>query len=301
MKILVVGGTGMIGGHIASHLAEQGNQVTIGARKPPQPGTAMAQMPVILGDYIAGDYSKADLAPFDAIVFAAGNDVRHIPEGGDDGYWQRANTEAIPRFFALARDAGVKKMVNVGSFYPHVAPELIETNAYVRSRHESCQAVRALATPGFSVVSVNAPFVVGTVPGLSVPMFEAYTHYAEGKFAPLPAFGPAGGTNFISTLSLAEAVWGALQHGTPGKAYLVGDENLSFADYFQHFFNAAGSNAQVESLDQEHPMLPDAAIFTGRGNQVSYEPDAAETALLDYRRGDVGRAIADIVAQYRTI
>lgn len=300
MKILVVGGTGMIGGHIAVHLAEQGNQVSIGARKPPQPGTAMADMPLILGDYIAGDYRKADLAPVDAIVFAAGNDVRHIPEGEDDGYWQRANSEAIPRFFALARDAGVGKMVNVGSFYPHIAPELIETNAYVRSRHEACEAVRALSTPEFSVVSVNAPFVVGAVPGLSVPMFEAYTQYAEGKFAPMPAFGPAGGTNFISTLSLAEAVWGALQRGEPGKAYLVGDENLSFAEYFQHFFTAASNVTPVESLDQEHPMLPDAAIFTGRGNQVSYEPDPAETALLGYRRGDVQRAIAALVAQYRT-
>lgn len=298
MEILVVGGTGMIGGHIAVHLAEQGNAITIGARKPPQPGTAMAAMPVILGDYIAGGYRKDDLARFDAIIFAAGNDVRHLPEGEDDGYWQRANTEAIPRFFALARDAGVRRIVNIGSFYPHIAPELIETNAYVRSRHETCRAVRALCTPTFDVISVDAPFVVGAPPGLDVPMFEAYARYAQGQFAPMPVFGPAGGTNFISTLSLAEAIWGALQRGEAGKAYLVGDENLSFAEYFQYFFTAAGNAEPVVPLDQEHPMLPDAAIFTGRGNHVAYEPDAAEAALLGYRRNDVGRAIEALVRHH---
>ena len=81
---------------------------------------------------------------------------------------------------------------------------------------------------------------------------------------------PAGGSNFISTQSLSEAIWGALQRGEAGKAYLVGDENLSFADYFAAFFRAAGNPRDVPSLDQEHPLLPDIAIYTGRGNVVSY-------------------------------
>lgn len=300
MKILVVGGTGMIGGHIASYLAEQGNDVTVGARNTPQAGTPMASMPFIKGDYVAGTYKKEDLTGFDAIVFAAGNDVRHIPEGEGDAYWERANTQAIPRFAAMAKEAGVRRFVNVGSFYSFIAPELIETNAYVRSRHETVLALLKLNDDSFKVCSVDAPFVVGAPEGLNVPMFEAYTQYAEGKFAPMPAFGPKGGTNFISTLSLAEAVWGAIQRGEGGKAYLVGDENLSFAQYFDHFFKAAGSDAVVEELDQEHPMLPDAAIFTGRGNYVSYEPDAKETELLGYRRNDVQRAINALVAQYRS-
>lgn len=41
------------------------------------------------------------------------------------------------------------------------------------------------------------------------------------------------------------------------------------------------------------------AIYTGRGNVVSYEPDPAEVSLLKYRRGDVQRAINEVVAQYR--
>ena len=45
-------------------------------------------------------------------------------------------------------------------------------------------------------------------------------------------------------------------------------------------------------------MLPDAAIYFGRGNTLYYEPDAAETKLLEYRRKDITRAIGEIVAAF---
>lgn len=300
MKILVIGGTGLVGGHAALYLKDNGHEVTIAGRKPASADSALAELEQLQGDYVAGTFSQADLARFDTLVFAAGNDIRHVPQDGDiDAHWQRANVEAIPRLFELARSAGIKQAVLVGSFYPQVAPELIDSVPYVRSRHLADEAVRALATSDFKVCSINAPFVVGAVPGLKVDMFEAYTRYAEGQFAPLPFFGPAGGSNFISTRSLSQAILGALLRGESGKAYLVGDENLSYAQYFESFLRAVGNDAPVPSLDQEHPMLPDSAIYTGRGSIVSYEPDTAETALLGYVRADIQRAIGEVVSQYR--
>ena len=204
---------------------------------------------MLLRDYVAGNFTRDDLAPFDAVVFAAGNDIRHLPPGTDEAaHWERANVDAVPRFFALAREAGVKRAVLVGSFYPQVAPALVDTVPYVRSRHLADERVRALATPSFAVCSVNAPFVVGSVPGLRNEMFAAYTGYAQGQFAGCPC-SAGRRRNFISTQSLSEAIWGALQRGEAGKAYLVGDENLSFADYFAAFFRAAGNPRDVPSLD----------------------------------------------------
>ncbi|WP_271105208.1 NAD-dependent epimerase/dehydratase family protein [Pseudomonas tohonis] len=301
MRILVIGGTGLVGGHAALHLREQGHEVTIAGRRPAAPGSALATLKQIQGDYVDGGFTREQLAGHDALVFAAGNDIRHAPQGPDqDAHWQRANTEAIPRFFERARDAGIGRAVLVGSFYPQVAPELIEQVPYIRSRHLADQRVRALSGPDFRVCSVNAPFVVGTVPGLVVPMFEAYTRYAEGALAPLPFYGPAGGSNFISTRSLSQAIYGALRHGEPGKAYLVGDQNLSYAEYFETFLRAAGNDAEVPALDQEHPLLPDLALYTGRGNTVRYEPAADETVLLGYVRNDIRRAVGEVVAQYRS-
>ena len=128
-------------------------------------------------------------------------------------------------------------------------------------------------------------------------IFEPYVQWAQGKL-PIPAYGPAGGTNFMSVRSLSEAIEGALLRGESKRAYLVGDEDLSFTEYFQLFFKAAGSSVTLEERDEEHPLLPDIAIPQGRGNWVRVAPDPAEVAQLGYRRGDVAAAIADLVAQF---
>jgi len=86
--------------------------------------------------------------------------------------------------------------------------------------------------------------------------------------------------------------------GKNGHAYLIGDQNLSFQEYFGAFFRAC-DRAMPPVQDQEHPLMPDAAIIFGRGNSLFYEADAAETAELGYRRNDVLRIIPEIVAQYR--
>ncbi|MDD3799701.1 MAG: NAD(P)-dependent oxidoreductase [Novosphingobium sp.] len=301
MKILVVGGTGMIGGHAALHLTSLGHDVAVAGRRPPQETTELAKLPFVQGDFMEGTFTKEQLAPFDAVVFAAGNDIRHLPKGTKfDDHVMRSNAECVPQFAALCKEAGVRHFIHVGSFYPHIAPELMDKIPYIRSRKLAVEGIVALADDNFHAVSLDAPFVVGTVPGMSLPMFEMYTRYAEGKLEGMEAFGPAGGTNFISCQSLSEAIAGALERGENGKAYLLGDENLGFAEYFGLFFKAAGNDVPVPALDKEHPMLPDIGIYTGRGNYVTYEPDPADVELLGYRRHDVTRAVNEVVDQYRS-
>ena len=136
MKILIIGGTGMIGGHAATHLAAEGHDVTLAARKAPAPTTPMAHFKLLIGDYTQGDFSEAQLAPFDAILFAAGNDIRHLPRGTDQNeFWDKMQIDGVPNFIAKARDAGVKGVVQLGSYYHQVMPNLIDTNPYVRARH----------------------------------------------------------------------------------------------------------------------------------------------------------------------
>jgi dihydroflavonol-4-reductase len=295
MKILVVGGTGALGAHAALHLSNKGHAVTVTGRADGLPaGSPLAGLGYLRGDYVAGDFTPDRLAGFDWVVFAAGNDPRHVPKGEDFAGWlHKANAVAVPAFFAACREAGVKRAVQIGSFYAQAAPDLLVGNAYIRSRLAACEGARAEGAPGFDVISVNAPFMAGTVPGLPNAMFAAYVQWAKGAL-PIPHFAPPGGTNFMSYRSLSEAIEGALERGAPGKAYLLGDENLSFRAYFQLFFDAVGSDVKLEERDEELPLLPDVAIPQGRGNFISYEPDPAETALLGYRRGDVGAAVREI-------
>ncbi|WP_156839606.1 NAD-dependent epimerase/dehydratase family protein [Novosphingobium aquimarinum] len=298
MKTLIVGGAGMIGGRTALHLKSKGHDVTIAGRNAPEAGTPLGDLPFQRIDFVNMEFDPDALGGFDAMVFAAGNDIRHLPEGEDDSYWERVNSIGIPRFFEAAKSAGIRRAVNIGSYYPQAAPQLVEGNAYIRSRKESDEGVCALADDNFTAMSVNAPFVVGTVPGLIIPMFVAYTQYAQGKFAPMPEFVPPGGVNFISTQSLAEAAEGGLERGKAGASYLVGDENLTWQDYFGAFFEAVGRE-RPPIRDEEHPLLPDSAMPFGRGNKLYYEVDAEEAALLGYRRNDIVPAIKEIVAQYR--
>lgn len=299
MKILVVGGTGALGGHAALYLAAKGHDVTIGGRHPANPATPLAALPFVQGDYVAGEYTPERLKGFDWVVFAATNDPRHVPKGADFAEaLRKSNHEAVPAFFRACRDAGVKRAVLLGSFYPQAAPELIDGNVYIQSRQASDVGARAEGRPGFDVIAINAPFMVGTVPGLPSPIFEPYTQWGKGEI-PIEPYAPPGGTNFMSYQSLSEAIEGALERGEPGKAYLVGDENLSFVNYFQLFFDAAGrSSVKVESRDAELPLLPDVAIPQGRSNNIFYEPDADETRVLGYRRNDVAAAVREIVAQF---
>lgn len=297
MKVLVIGGSGPLGGYTALHLKTEGHEVTISSRRAPAAHTPLSALNWVKGNYLNESYNRKDLESYDAIVFAAGSDPRHVPEGADpDEHFLHANGIMVPKFARLARSAGVKVFIHIGSFYGHVLPDYIESNPYVRSRHLAAKRVCDLSTDNFRALSLDAPFVVGVPKGMKDPMWMAYMSYARGLYPEIPVGGPAGGTNFISVRTLAQAVSGALARGTGGKAYLLGDENLSFSDFFAYFFKAVGNSANIAAIDEEHPMLPDVAIMQGRGNFIDYQPDAAELKQLGYARNDVGPFITEMIA-----
>jgi dihydroflavonol-4-reductase len=300
MKVLIVGGTGLIGGHAALYLRQQGCEVSLMARNP---GTvpALAELPFIRGNYVEDDCSDGRLLGFDALVFAAAADIRNLPMDGSvtaDEFYTRCNSQAVPRFFMQARDAGISRAVYIGSFYPQVAPAQIERDAYVRSRHLADEGVRALSSEQFSVCSLNAPYVLGHLPGLATPHLGALVQYVRGQLPDLPLFAPPGGTNHITTTSLSEAIHGALLRGEPGVPYLVGDENYSWKAYLEEWARAAGNETRFEVRQNDHPLLPNAIMFAGVGATVSYEPDAAQTALLGYGRNRVRAMIREVVQAY---
>ena len=89
MKILVVGGSGMIGATTAALLTQQGHDVTVAARSPLSPTSPVAGLPALVGDYTVPTFTLGQLSQFEAIVFTAGQDVL-------DAYASQA-PEADPR------------------------------------------------------------------------------------------------------------------------------------------------------------------------------------------------------------
>ncbi|KAA0918935.1 NAD(P)-dependent oxidoreductase [Dietzia sp. ANT_WB102] len=300
MKVLVVGGTGMIGAHVATLLRERGDDVTVAARGPVPHTSPVADFPLITADYTVPTLTADDLSGFEGIAFAAGQDIRHKTRTDDDEeFWRTTQSEGVPRFAALAKAAGVTRFVQVGSYYHQYDPALADANPYVAARRDADERTRALADSSFAACTLNPPSILGVVPGASAERYRRFVAWAAGDQPDIPDFAPPGGTNYMSARSLAQAVAGALHRGEPGAAYLVGDENLTYREFFQRMVDAAGGGRTIVERDEPHPLLPDAAILQGRGNTIAYETDAETMRVLDYRRGDCTRAIGQLVTTVR--
>ncbi|MEZ5501400.1 MAG: NAD(P)-dependent oxidoreductase [Halioglobus sp.] len=294
-NILVVGGTGLTGAHAALHLRDAGHEVTLMSRAAPAL-ECLRGFRHLAGDYVDDTLPAAALDGFDQMVFAAGADIRQLPPGEDEtAFFARVNTQAIPRFFQRAKDAGIRRAVYVGTYYPQVVPDKIATSAYVRSRHHADEGLRALNGSGFNVCSLNAPFILGHVPGLVLPHLQVLVQYAAGRLDGMPLVAPGGGVNHISSTSMSEAIAGALERGEGGRAYLVGDENLSWKEYLEMYFDAAGNPVDLPVSTDEHPLFPDIILYAGRNAVIRYEPDNGE---LGYGRHRVRAAIDELVHAY---
>lgn len=66
----------------------------------------------------------------------------------------------------------------------------------------------------------------------------------------------------------------------------MGDVNLSWKDYFEMWFRAAGHPRDLE-VRRGHPIMPDYTLSYISYGISDYEPPAEETALLGYSRGVV--------------
>jgi dihydroflavonol-4-reductase len=295
-KTLIVGGTGGIGSYLAIRLSDEGQCVTIAGRREPDKDSILGKFSFLRGDFTTGGFTEADLEPFHDVIFAAALDSRQVPKGlplEEHGpLYLEINGERVPEFFLRARNAGVRRIAYVGSFYPDVRPSLVDRFPYVRSRLLADERTRALATEYFKVVNLNAPAIIGE--GLGTGLQYQLAKVALGQAPSRPIFAPAGGTNFMSVQSLYEAIVGALDNGQNGKAYLVGDENLLYSEVIRMFFQAAGKADEVIPVRNE-------ATSDYLGSQwapvdeppVFYEPYGASE--LGYRQHDIERAIREIV------
>jgi dihydroflavonol-4-reductase len=292
MRTLIVGGTGMIGHQVAGLLEAHGHEVVLGARRPPDSNSPAAGRPVLLRDYAAGAFTEADLEPFDAVVFAAGQDVRHADAAQQtEEFWARYQSDGVPNFFAVAKRAGVPRAIQIGSYYHMVVPELVDKVPYIRARKLADDRSRELSDADFNVSTLNASKVLG--PGQRD--IGKLLAWARGtSMGQIPDFAPVGGTNNISVRSVAEAVLGALQHAEPGAAYLVGDENNSWLEYFQLVFELSGGARSItEARTESHPYV--AEMIVPLGTVIAFDPTPAAD-LFGFHLNDVRNSLEAAIA-----
>ena len=176
MKVLVSGGSGLVGRYIVNGLQEAGYDVVVGGRTPAPPGWFARPADFIP---LALDPDKDQCSAFrdvDAFVHAA---FTHLPgkyrggEGEDPARFRRLNLDGTVRFFEEAKAAGVGRAVFLSSRavydgLPSGAPLLEDTalqpgSLYGEIKLAAERALAELADPSFVTASLRLTGVYGNL------------------------------------------------------------------------------------------------------------------------------------------
>jgi nucleoside-diphosphate-sugar epimerase len=183
MKVLIIGGTGFLGYHAAQVLLEHHHEITVVGLPPSPPdGLFPPKVSVIICDIARLiDSELTDLMRgHNAIVFAAGVDDRTTPKKPAYPFFFKHNVESVRRVFSLARQAGVKRGVVLGSYFAYFHRlwpelELRRRHPYIRSRVEQAAAAIEAGGEAMEICIIELPYIFGSMPG-RVPLWLSLIH-----------------------------------------------------------------------------------------------------------------------------
>ncbi len=107
MKVLIVGGSGYVGTHLARHLLEQGHQVTVASRRGEGP---LAGVRYVMADAAKDEGLLEAAQGQEALIYLVGI----IRERGDQTFRQ-AHVEGVRHSLAAARAAGIRRFVHMSA------------------------------------------------------------------------------------------------------------------------------------------------------------------------------------------
>ncbi|WP_203700461.1 NAD(P)H-binding protein [Asanoa iriomotensis] len=244
MRILVVGGSGLIGAHVTAELRARGHDATTTAR------SAGPGVDHVLDLATASvDELGALLAGHDGVVYAARTDEQRPLPKPIYPVFRRDLVDPVVRLFTAARAQGLTRGVIMGSYYTyferlHPQWRLAERHTYIRCRMEQAGEGRAAAGPDLPVAVIELPFVFGRA-GDRLPNWAGPLDRWARSRAPLLA--PAGGTAVVSARSVASIAVDALEQRS-GADLPAADENLTWRDMLARIAGAAGRPRRVRHL-----------------------------------------------------
>lgn len=239
MNIIIVGGTGLLG-HEATRVAlERGHKVTsLDINDANLETWYTKEAKVIIKDVFEAteDELTEIFKGYDAMVYAVGPDDRYTPAEPAYPYFKLRLVDHAAKVFRAARRAGVKKASLCSSFFLYFDrkfPEkkLSERHIYIKVRKEQAElilkeAVEENGLPPLEVCVMELPYIFGTCPNRRPIWRDVFLdRFANGWKV---IMFPKGGAVMITTGHVGDALIGALEYGTGGKHYAIGDENHDF-------------------------------------------------------------------------
>ncbi|MFJ6328066.1 MULTISPECIES: NAD-dependent epimerase/dehydratase family protein [unclassified Rhizobium] len=190
MKVLISGGTGLVGRYIAEELLSAGYKIAIGGRNAPEAG--FFSRPVSFVPLSLDPTEDQSQAFDDAYVFVHAA-FSHIPgkyrggEGEDPDGFRRLNLGGTVRLFETARKAGIRRCIFLSSRAVYgdrptgetltEASNATPNTLYGEVKRDAEHALSSLSAPGFATASLRATGVYGDLrPNKWDRLFDDYLH-----------------------------------------------------------------------------------------------------------------------------
>lgn len=280
MRYAITGATGFVGGAVARRLREEGHEVVALVRDPAR-ATALADLGV---DLLPGDLD--DVAALDRLCTGV-DGLFHVagwyklgqrdPSEGD-----RVNVVGTRNVLEAALRNGVRRVVYTSTLAVNSDTEeqvLDETyrftgehlSHYDRTKAEAHDVALELAGRGLPVVIVQPGLVYG--PGDTAQTGAFIAQVVAGKRPMVPG---AGGVCWAHVDDVAAGHLLAMEHGEPGRSYMLAGPRATLADGLGRVARIAGTKGPL--------VLPERLVQAGAkaiglvGRLVPLPPDyAAET------------------------
>ena len=259
-KVLVIGATGFIGGHIAKKALDVGWRVS-GFRRNPGSVGHLQNLHINWINGNLDDYPSllSAMSGMDYVFHAAG----FYPSDGNPAHVTRhvqAATGQIKNVIRATREAGVKRLIYTSSLTTIGLPPNNESrladerdfymkgtlpdNGYYEVKSAMENLAREAAGVGYDIVILNPTLVLG--PGdIHISTGEVLLMIAKGKAKVLPP----GTINIVDVRDAAEAHIKAARIGRTGQRYILGGSNYPIIE-------AAGIMADIADVKRPAITLP---------------------------------------------
>lgn len=253
MKVLMIGGTGLLGSAAAQIFVDRGNEVkTLSLPPLPQGAPLPKEMEIVFQDAnkLTDDEMIEMMKGYDMFVFATGVDERvEFPAPVYDAYY-KYNIAPLERYLPLAKKAGMKGAVVCGSYFAWLAnnrPDmnLCEKHPYIKSRVEQEKVCEKYSDKDFQVAVLELPYIFGTQPGRK-PVWVILIEQLQ-RFEKMPfTMYPAGGTAMLTVRQVGEAMVGAAEQAVAAaekgegkyRAYGISCYNKTWREFLKIVYRA---------------------------------------------------------------
>lgn len=249
MKVLVTGATGFIGGNLARELWRRGDDVRAlvrpGNNKLTIEDTGIVQFE---GDILDRDSVVRAVQGCEAVYHVAAAYTFWSP---DPAKVSRTNIEGTVNVLDAARQAGVSRAVytstvsTIGLIKNGLGDEEVPLDPkslhghYKTSKLQAEQEALAIAAKGMPVVVVNPTAPVGPWDVKPTPTGKMVLDFLRRR---VPAYLKTG-MNLVDVADVVDGHILALEKGTPGERYILGNRNVSLKEIFQILSTLTGLSA----------------------------------------------------------